>query len=186
MVSREFHKLHSGAAEDWVFKFGQESLRRFSIIWTYNKKHEHDRYQLVPMSLLNSGQADSFRWLFDCSILTLLHCHYLVEFHRSLQIWQFLIQNYCFQLIDFIRAFAVCSDKNQVRACSLLGNLVCILVSCVRDMGITNPWCSHNMILPSPFKQYSPLLVNMFSWTLLYIYSSIHGSYHFILHVFMK
>lgn len=49
---------------------------------------------------------------------------------------------------SFFRIFvAVCAYQNQVRACTLLGNLVCVLVSCLWYLGFTDTWCSFNLII---------------------------------------
>lgn len=63
------------------------------------------------------------------------------------------------KLTFMLLKFADCANQNQVWACSVLGYLVCLLVSCVWYMGFTNTRCSYYMTLVILFMHISPVFV---------------------------
>lgn len=63
------------------------------------------------------------------------------------------------KLTFMLLKFADCANQNQVWACSVLGYLVCLLVSCVWYMGFTNTWCSYYMTVVILFMHISPVFV---------------------------
>ncbi|CBI21615.3 unnamed protein product, partial [Vitis vinifera] len=63
----------------------------------------------------------------------------------------------CFNSCGLLSLY--CANQNQVWACSVLGYLVCLLVSCVWYMGFTNTWCSYYMTVVILFMHISPVFV---------------------------
>lgn len=65
----------------------------------------------------------------------------------------------------WILKFAVRPNKNKVRTSTLLGYLVCLLVSCFRYLGFKNTWHSRNMIIIAySFCLIQPALANIIPW----------------------